>query len=292
MKVCFYSEGHIGDLLIPLPIIDTLIKQYPDNEYYHYDKGGGGVCFNHDLIGVVDNLIPTSNLSGDIIIPTWAPNEQYLEFRNKLQPDHFFVDHFSGIKYFLTNIFSKYGLGVKVSDDCGINFDYKIPNEVKKTIQNFTFKLKINILFFNQSPNSGQTDSIDYSNFLIDISKKYPNYNFFYTNGKSLLGQYKNLHYTPDVFGIHSCDILYNAYLSKYCNFLVGRVSGPFMFSSMHNMNVLDDKKIIISQHNGCGGLNDDLEIFYNKKIYKANNIHSKSTDLTFKKIDQILSTI
>jgi hypothetical protein len=57
-------------------------------------------------------------------------------------------------------------------------------------------------------------------------------------------------------------------------------------------MNVLDGKKTVISQHNGCGGLNDDLEIFYNKKIYKANNIHSKSTDFTFKKIDKILSTI
>jgi hypothetical protein len=81
MKVCFYSEGHIGDLLVPLPIIDTLIKQYPDNQYYHYDQGSG-VSFNHDLIRVVDNLIPTSNLTGDIIIPTWVPNQQYIEFRN------------------------------------------------------------------------------------------------------------------------------------------------------------------------------------------------------------------
>jgi len=74
MKICFYTEGHIGDLLLPLPIIDKIIKKYPENEYYFYDKGGQQTILNHDLISIVDNLIPTDKINGDIKIQTWVWN--------------------------------------------------------------------------------------------------------------------------------------------------------------------------------------------------------------------------
>ena len=55
MKVCFYTNGHIGDLLITLPFIDLLIKKYPENEYYQFNQGAS-TNFDDSLISCIDNL--------------------------------------------------------------------------------------------------------------------------------------------------------------------------------------------------------------------------------------------
>ena len=89
MKICFYSNGHIGDLLLQLPLIDILIKSYPKNEYYYYCLGGQNTFFHESLIGVVHNLISTPTLNGDINIPTWFCDPSYDQFKEKLLPDNF-----------------------------------------------------------------------------------------------------------------------------------------------------------------------------------------------------------
>jgi hypothetical protein len=279
MKICFYSEGHIGDLLLQLPLIDILIKSYPENEYYYYSLAGQNTILDESLIQVVNNLFPTSVLNGDINIPTWFCNPVYDQFRGNLSPENFFPDYFSMQKYFFPNILKTCGFEIEVPDDCGIDFEYTIPSEVKESVEKYKNTKNKNVILFNQTPRSGQTDANKYAEYLIEISVKYPEYNFFYTNDEGIELNLKNLHYTPDIFGRYKCDILYNAYLSNYCRYICGRVSGPYMFSSMHNMNVLDNEKIIVSQINSHMG----VETFYNKKIYKAKNIQSASTADTFK---------
>lgn len=278
MKICFYTEGHIGDLLLQLPLIDILIKSYPENEYYYYSLGGQDTILDESLIKVVNNLIPTPSLNGDLNIPTWFCNPIYNQFREKLSSDNFFPDYFSMQQYFFPNLLQSYGFNVEVPDDCSINFEYDIPSQVKESIEKYKRTKNKNVILFNQMPRSGQTDGNKYANYLIEMSTKYPEYNFFYTNDEGTETNIKNLHYTPDVFGRYKTDILYNAYLSKYCKYIGGRVSGPYMFSSMHSMNVLDPEKIIVSQINSYMG----VETFYNKKIYKAKNIQSESTANTF----------
>lgn len=282
MKICFYSEGHIGDLLLQLPLINILIKKYPENEYYYYSYGGNTV-FHESLIRTIDNLLPTSNLNGDINIPTWFCNQAYDQFRKNLSEGNFFQDYFSMQKYFFPNILKTYGFDINVPDDLGIDFEYKIFNEVKESVKKFKTNKFKNIILFNQIPRSGQTDANGYGEYLVSLSTKHPDYNFFYTNDEGIKSNNSNLYYTPNIFGRHECDILYNAYLSKYCKYLAGRISGPYMFSAMHNMNVLDNNKIIISQINSYKG----VETFYNKDIYKAKNIQSASTADTFAILDK-----
>lgn len=289
MKICFYSEGHIGDLLLQLPLINILIKSHPQNQYYYYSMGGQNTLFDVSLIQVVDNLSPSSTLDGDINIPTWFCNSAYDQFKEKLPPENFFPDYFSMQEYFFPNILKTYGLDIEVPKNCGIDFNYKIPSQVKESIEKYKDTKNKNVILFNQIPRSGQTDSNRYAEYLVGMSSKYPEYNFFYTNDEGIETNLSNLHYTPNIFGRHKCDILYNAYLSNYCKYIVGRVSGPYMFSGMHNMNVLDDEKIIISQINSHMG----VETFYNKKIYKAKNIQSASTDATFEILNkQILGEL
>ena len=53
------------------------------------------------------------------------------------------------------------------------------------------------------------------------------------------------------------------------------------MYSAMHNNNILNKDKVIIGQHNG-NDRKDDLEIYFNRSIYEASNIHTKLTKDTF----------
>ena len=76
--------------------------------------------------------------------------------------------------------------------------------------------------------------------------------------------------------------------MSRYVDVIVGRVSGPFMYASMHNGNVKDENKIIISQHNG-NDRKDDLEIYFNRSIYQARNILTKTTKETFDTLENLL---
>lgn len=285
MKICFYTEGHIGDLLLQLPLINILIQKYPENEYFYYNQGGDNTFLHNKLIEIVNSLNPTPSLNGDINIPTWFCNSQYDEFRQEISEQNIFYDYFSMQKYFFPKIMKKYGFNIDVSNSVGIDFDYNISNSVKQSVEKFIEYKNKNIILFNQIPRSSQTDANKYDEYLTSLSSKYPDYNFFYTNDESIKSDNKNLYYTPDVFGKHECDILYNAYLSKYCKYLGGRVSGPYMFASMHNMNVMDNEKIIISQINSYNG----VETFYNKTIYTAQNIQSESTDHTFKILNSLL---
>ena len=282
MKICFYTEGHIGDLLNPLPVIDILIKKYPDNEYYFYDKGGQSTQLNHDLITIVDNLIPSNTINGDINIPTWPCNSEYKQFND---PPTTFSDYLSYYRDFTVNILKKHGFDIEIPEDCGINFDYKIPHGVKESIEQFKISQSNNIILFNQLPRSGQTDSHSYGNYLVDISTQYPQYNFFYTNPESIDCNNSNLYFTPNIFGNYPCDILYNAYLSYFCKFIISRLSGPAMFSCMHTKNVSDPSKVLITQ------IHNDVELWYNKNIYRAENIRSISTQNSFEILNKFLSS-
>ena len=60
------------------------------------------------------------------------------------------------------------------------------------------------------------------------------------------------------------------------------------MYSAMHNNNTLNNDKVIIGQHNG-NHHKDDLEIYFNRSIYKARNILTKTTKETFDTLENLL---
>jgi len=288
MKICFYTEGHIGDFLLTLPFVDLLIKKYPNNEYYQC-VNGNGVRFHDSLIGCIDGLNPSEDLCGDINIPTWMCNSEYAGW--EVPSDYSLEDQFSVARFFWTRIYDKHGFDVEIPDNLGINFNSAISDKEKSLIDLFGKTKNKKVIIFNQRVRSNQTDNYEYKSYLVRVSNLFPDYDFLYTNEEEIDEKIilnNNLFYTPNIFGSHECDILHNFYLSLYCDIIIGRVGGPFMFSSMHDKNVSDGKKIIISQHEE-NNHKSDLSIFYNRKIYKAKNIHTKSSKETFDELEKTL---
>ncbi len=288
MKICFYNEGHIGDLLLNLPFIKLLIDKYPDNEYYQY-RYGAGTTFHDSLIMGVGGLSYTEKMDGDINIPTWMCNKEYAEW--VAADDYPLVDHFSVQEFYWEKIYKKHGFDIDIPADLGINYNFLLDARSKKLIEAFSTTKKKKILIFNQQTRSGQSDNQDYRSYLVRVANIFSDCEFLYTNYEEIdkkLILDNNLFHTPDIFGNYDCDIIHNAYLSLYCDIIVGRANGPFMYSAMHNNNTLNNDKVIIGQHNG-NDRKDDLEIYFNRSVYKARNILAKTTKETFDTLENLL---
>ena len=288
MKICFYNEGHIGDLLLNLPFIKLLIDKYPDNEYYQY-RYGTGTIFHDSLIKGVGGLSYTEKIEGDIKIPTWMCNKEYAEW--VAADDYPLVDHFSVQEFYWEKIYKKHGFDIDIPADLGINYNFLLDAQSKKLIEAFSTTKKKKVLIFNQQTRSGQSDNQDYRSYLVRVANIFSDCEFLYTNAEEIdkkLILDNNLFYTPDIFGKHDCDIIHNAYLSLYCDIIVGRSNGPYMYAAMHNNNILNNEKVIIGQHNG-NDRKDDLEIYFNRSIYQARNILAKTTKETFDTLENLL---
>ena len=288
MKICFYNEGHIGDLLLNLPFIKLLIDKYPENEYYQY-RYGAGTSFHDSLIRGVGGLSYTDEINGDLNIPTWMCNKEYAEWEAPV--DYIFEDHFSVQEYYWKRIYKKHGFDIDIPSDLGVDYNFLLDASSKKLIETFASTEGKKILIFNQKTRSGQSDNQDYKSYLVRVANIFSDCHFLYTNEEDIDDKLildNNLTYTPTIFGEHESDIIHNAYLSLYCDVIVGRANGPYMYAAMHNDNVLRYDKVIIGQHNG-NDRKDDLEIYFNRGIYKARNILAKTTKETFDALENVL---
>ena len=294
MKICFYTEAHLGDFLFSAPFIKLLVEKYPENEYYQYIYGSHGTVFPEIFMKTVPGLIPTSEICGDINIPTWLCDRQYSELHiPSTENDQTFPgleDVFFVHRRAWNFIFRKYGFDIKVPDDIGISFDYEniLDDKSLKSIRKFGKSKRKKVFFINIKGKSGQTDNDDWLGNILHLANLYPDIDFCYMNEEQTKVDKENIIHTPSIFGKHSSDIFHNAYLSTFCDIIVGKNSGAFVAISMHDNNIKDSQKVLISQTQD-NVHKKDLEIYFNKKLYKAKNIHTNLTKESFDILETIL---
>ena len=293
MKICFHTGGHLGDFILTIPFLNLIIKKYPENEYYQCVHGMEGTLYPDSLIKTVPDLTPSETLCGDINIPTWFCDPSYThlhltgaEADKVLRP----YDMVSIQKYYWRHVFKNNNFDIEIPSDLGLEFEFE--NILDKDSINSINKLgedsRKKILFINIKGRSGQTDNNDWIGRIDTISKLYPDWNYYYTNEEGIEVENENIIPTPSIFGNHESDLVHNAYLSTFCDIIVARNSGAFQAISMQNKNVLDENKIFITQTQD-NTHKPDLECFYNRTIYNAENIHTRVSQETFYKLEEIL---
>ena len=82
------------------------------------------------------------------------------------------------------------------------------------------------------------------------IAEDHPECAFYMTDNSSLEGP--NIYSTRELINKDGCDLNENSYLSRSCDVLVGRASGPFAFSCCHD-NFMDKNKTLCIFTNGIG---------------------------------------
>lgn len=238
-KVCFFNFYHNGDLFHSKPFVREVIK--------HLGKEKVMYAHNKDPRAIEDLEIQTVRLEGI--------DHKTKIFRPK-DPDMLFVNTWIG------SYFDKY------TGECTLNFNMKMWVDIYEDI-NTTFKKKMKlgsvenylpyidytkydlanvrsfvdgearpkILFCNGPAMSGQCE---YNGDMREIIEPLAaqNEDIVFLTTHRLDNMASNVIYTGDIIKSDRCDLNEIAYLSKFCDLVIGRNSGPFCYASTgENLN-------------------------------------------------------
>ena len=289
-KINFFSKFHNGDLFTSKGFVQNTIlnDQLKDFEFGYYHSNHVKVLKDLNIKHLGPSRFGDAIRfveEGDTLnINTWigcycsAYNSEPPEYQIPGTGINIPVLH-SVWSFIYEKINSYFGTSIKLKD----NINHYIPqidysqfniDNHKKFIQDKIGEK--NILFCNGTVHSSQSTQSDLCNVVEYFAKKYPQHNYICTKKINL--NLPNVFFTDDIQvpfdEIYNANIPWNdrndgvcdlneiSYLSTYCDIIVGKNSGPFLFCTTKE-NLSTEGKVIISFNNvmSCGlGYGVDLE--------------------------------
>ena len=142
---------------------------------------------------------------------------------------------------------------------------------------------KNKVLICSGLVHSAQAENFDFSPIVQRLADNFPSVVFYYTSQLSLQSR-NNLFYTRTIIGDLSSDLNEIGYLSTFCDLIVGRCSGPHVFT-MHKTNCLDSSKAFLSfthtQENSHFVLSDGLPMKkYWSTVSNADEVYNKIVEV------------
>jgi hypothetical protein len=242
-EIHFYNCGHNGDIHLSRGIVKNIIEHYPDATcYYHHDFGPKILqdmpiiycpdSINYeDIVTIIDDKLFINTWVGKVLpnnkqlCSTWGCNcEAIKELLNHIltvvKKDKFLANEFDVIP---SIDFTKFDVS---------NIDKFLKNNFNKKI-----------LICNGDCWAGQCVNFSFEEYIIDLSIKYENIDFILTHKKNIIKN--NIFYTDDIIKNDKSDLNEISYLSCFCSIIVGRASGPNIFSQIFE-NLIDKNKTFI----------------------------------------------
>jgi len=100
------------------------------------------------------------------------------------------------------------------------------------------------VLVCNNVPQSGQSLTSNLSEFIKDAAKKYPDTQFICTNEFDI-DTLDNILFTNDIVSVKGCDLQEISYLSTFCDVIIGKNSGPYVFCETYDNYMNDNKRFL-----------------------------------------------
>jgi len=264
-KISFFNYGHNGDLHTSKEFIRQIKNTLTDFEFtYYHDNHNRALV---DLgISCSKNIPYKKNIrfiedNNHLIINTW--NGIYSEHFHPNNPPYFY---FGGTNYLSLKDMWEFIFN-KINDFFGTNLKIKSPEDYFPIIdfkffnlENIDLFLKTHrqkkILVCNGPVRSKQSFSSPMIEEIQYLALAHPNYLFICTHRFD--SNNKNIMFTDDIIKDTSgCDLNEISYLSRFCDVIIGKNSGPFVFC-MTKENFLNKDKIIISFNRGSHDPNYD----------------------------------
>lgn len=250
MNIFFYNAWHNGDLHVSRTFIKYIIENIKDNTYYYCHSNMPKILQDIENLNQIpfSNIINKNSKEGyfkngeDYYINTWygSYNFQYLMhqemttfvlfniFKRTLK-EIFRHQILNDPLYFLPKIdYSKFD--VKDIDD------FILKDNRKK------------VLICNNTVESGQCENFGFDIIIRKLSTDYPNILFIVSNiFRDYVIERDNVIYCNAILpNIHDNNLNEISYLSKFCDVIVGRYSGPCSFAGTYE-NFLDPNKTFIN---------------------------------------------
>jgi hypothetical protein len=259
-KIIFFNHWHNGDIFAGKGWIQDIIAQYPDLEYGYAHKS------HHDVV----KDLPAEYIHIDTL-PELQQSYKFLEDENCVYVNTWIGSwgwdsgvmlhgeqhaNWPSLHRMFTQIYNflntHNGMQLNMSPDiteymAKINWSAYNINPADEFLSQHQGK-RLH-LFCNGPVRSTQSDL---SNMQVSIelaAASCPNDIFICTTRDRWDSELNNIVFTDDIFQ-QECDINEIAYLSTKCTLIVGKNSGPYMFTHIKE-NIIDSSKIFISlSHN------------------------------------------
>lgn len=307
-KIIFFNHYHRGDLFTHKEFIRHLKSQLNNSifllQYLHFNHYKVNLDLDIPLIGNPSNLsdrdkfiVKGNTLYVNTWVGTWQDQSWYTG-----------VNLFT-LKHSWNNIFTKindtFGTNLVLNNNIeyylpSINFSYFNLKNVDKFIEKNTRK---KVLLCNGTPMSGQSFPSDMSDVIIQLSDKYKYIDFICTKKFITKNNSSNMYFTDDIIddndlhlqypvfwhdrGKQNCDLNEISHLSTFCDLIIGKSSGPFVFSETKENYFSDSKSFI----NFCNEEEDSLYFNLNPKC-KYFFIKNHNENNVYDVIDNSLSLL
>lgn len=240
-KLILYNHYHNGDIFYSRILIEML-KDYFDLDYYH--NMNTPLFSDLSEINEISRINPefpesTSDIENGLV-NTWIGQDSYI-YLNKENVGCTFENYFK----LSSDIALK--LGIEISDQKiylpKIYYQNLLDYErIVKTMETYKKNYQKIILISDGIFLSGQAPDFDFHNPIEEISKKYPEFLFITTHNK--FSEIKNVIHS-DTITLKRPDLLEIGLISKFCNVIIGRASGPYCFTQ-NEENMLDESKTFL----------------------------------------------
>jgi hypothetical protein len=242
----FYNEYGAGDIFESREFIKELSNKIPA-EKYKYAHGKSKriladlpwveqIDFDKSIMDSMKDVV--DDKEGNIYINTWIGRDgQYV-----LPGIGCTVEQ---IHRMYNDILRKYGVGQldlnPVNYIPRINYTYFERMNIHKFLSEHK---KDRILISNGPVQSNQSFNFDFTDAIYELASKFKDKVFIVT--VKLPEERDNIFYTGDITKVNENDLNEVSYLSKFCSTIIGRNSGPHVFSQTID-NCMDASKKFIS---------------------------------------------
>ena len=257
--ICFFNHWHNGDVFSGKGYMQDIIQQMPNMKFQHAQlnslKSMSDLPCEHihtdKLPGAINHNIRYVDIDGVLYINTWVgcygnavipPGEHHANWRSLLR--------------MWTHIMQTIKLSIAPDlvlpgEDGQTDLITYMP-ETNWSVYNIEPALQFLgqhnrvALFCNGLVRSTQSHIGLMDGVLEQLCHDFPDVSFVCTSRFDSKSQ-KNLYFTDDIFaGVENGDITEIAFLSTRCEIIVGKNSGPFMFTHVKE-NILDPNKAFFS---------------------------------------------
>lgn len=292
-RIAFYNNFRNGDIHNSRGIITHIMKTLRNDysyDYYHFNSQRILSDLNVNYIpspfqfGHFCGFHQNDNMDIKNGLVCVTENGVYINTHigSKYEDNIPFYSHgvnALGNMYLLNYIYKLLKLPVVVEDEWELvaDLDYnKFTNtRIEDFLKNNNKKLA---LFCNGPVRSGQSNNFSFTEIINHLSKMYPNYMFMVT--EKIISSNNNVVFVGDIIGeVGDSDLNEIGYLGNKSDLIVGRASGPFMFTQ--TKTTLDDSsKTFVSFNNDTRAIAFFSDLGKAKKIWSDNYDPSHMTQL------------
>ena len=270
MKIQLYNLWHNGDVFSGRGYIKELIKQLPEAKIAYYHTNNKKIVADlvpHGLLAKLQrwqldqlNYRKFAEIDGIIYINTWVGTYFY-QNKSALQDYPDAIVNLIGeghanyrslhliYQFIFSTLNEKYNLNLKLSDNPldyipEINWKHYEVDKADVFVSNVNAPIN---LFCNGAVKSYQSGVGNMQDMIEYLAKRFPNERFVCT--EKFNTSIENIYFTQNIFGLES-DINEIAYLSTKCKMIVGKNSGPFMFThTKDNINNANKAFVALSSN-------------------------------------------